>query len=602
MIKKKRQKILIWAGGILAGLILLTMLASKYMAYKFKPMIKEQIRESVLKSTDSLYHIEFSSLRINMITANAALTDVRVVPDMRIYKKLVGLRKAPNNIYQVRLEKLVIRNFHLLRLLKHRKLDINELLLDNPSVLMVNRQFSFNDDRKPQPKKSPYDYISAYLKEFRIKTINFKNIRFKYVNNNLDKPVVDSVKNMNIQLKDFLVDETSAKDKTRLYLLKDIAINLNDYTFATPDSMYYIKLNQLDFAVSSGKLNIKRFALLPRYEEMKFAERLGYSKARYHIQMSDISLDGIDLPLYILKQELFAKEMTVANGAIQIFNNRLIPKRKDGLGGRFPQQLLEHAKGKVNIHKLILNKVDISYAEFSEKTHRKGIVTFENTSGTLSNVTNVERDVAKNPVMTADLTTHLMGKGRLYVLFKFDLLDKDAAFSYSGMLDAMEGRVLNRVTKPLGLIRIKSGHVKKLGFNITANKKRATGTMQFEYNDLSVALLKKDTLADRLVKNGLMSILANAMIINASNPGLDGKFVKADIDYERKPESSFFNFVWKTLFQGVKHSIGMTKEKEQKIRQQIARFVQMKHDREVRQSRREKRRAERARAESKKPH
>ncbi|SHF64339.1 AsmA family protein [Pedobacter caeni] len=602
MIEKslKRKKILIWTGGIILILVLGISLTSRYFANKFKPLIKEQIKELVLRSTDSLYHIEFSSIRINLLTANASLTDVKVVPDTQIFKKLIALKKAPNNIYYVQLEKLGIRNFHLFRLLQERKLNISQLRLDNPNVVMINKQFDFNEDKLPQPNQSPYDYISAYLKEFSIHTIDFNNIRFKYINNNKTKPEVDSVKNLNITLKDYLIDPHSATDKSRLYLLKDVQINLNNYTFATPDSLYHLNLHQLDFSAASGKLNIKRFSLIPRLDEMRFGQVLGYSKDRYEILMSDISLEGINLPLYILKQELFAKEMNIANGSVAVFNNNALPKKETEKIGRYPHQLLQKVKGKMHISQLNLNNVNISYSVFDRDSRQKGTISFENTSGGFSNVTNMPKYKEKNPFMTASLTSYMMGKGKLDVNFKFDLNAKDGAFSYAGVLGHLEGRSLNRITRPLGMVEIKSGEVKKLEFNIEANDSIAKGLMKFQYNDLSVNLLKREEGEDRLVRQGWMSFLANAIVLNPNNPDKSGIMITAPIQEVRKKNGSFFHFIWRTLLQGIKHSVGVTEAKQQKIKTQIARFGQMKIDREARQARREKRRLLREKAEARK--
>ncbi|WP_316822178.1 hypothetical protein [Pedobacter gandavensis] len=587
---RKHKKLLLRIGLGLLLLVLIMSLASRYLAYKFKPVVKAQIKELVLKTTDSLYHIEFSGIRMNLLTANASLTGVKVVPDQRIFKKLIALKKAPNNIYHLELDKLEIRNFHLYTFLRERKLDITELRLDHPDVVMLNQQFDFNEDKPPMPNSSAFDYISPYLKELAIHTINFNDISFKYINNNAEKPQEASVKNLNITLKDYLIDPHSSVDKTRLYLLKEVIIKLNNYTYATPDSLYHIRLNQLDFSSSTGKLNIQSLGVVPRYTEMEFGKSLGYAKDRYQIQMSDLKLEGINLPLYILKQELFAREMTIANGSIKVFNNKALPELIRERTGRFPHQLLQRVNGKLNIQKLNLSNVDISYSEYDNDSQQKGTITFENTAGSFNNVTNMPKDKAKNPWMTADLTTYLMGRGRLDVGFKFNLEAKDGAFSYSGMLGNMDGRALNRITRPLGMIAIKSGEVKRMEFHIDANDQVAKGLMKFEYNDLSVNLLKKEKGENRLVRQGWMSFLANAIILNPNNPSKEGQLVTAKIQEKRAKEGSFFHFIWKSLFQGIKYSVGVTEEKEQKIKTQIARFEQIKHDREARQARREKRR------------
>lgn len=583
----KKYIILKWFAAALLSVALLLTAVTWYLSVKLKPIVTAELKELVLKATDKLYRIEFSAVNTNVLTGFSSLSDVEIIPDTAVYQKMITLKTAPNNLYHVKLKKLAVRNFHPFRLWRQKKLNIDLLLFDNAFIEMTNRQFDFNEEKPPRPKRSPYDYISKYLQEMRIRTIDFKNASFKYVdNNNPAKPEIDAVDNLNITLRDWLIDAHSATDKSRLYLLKDVIIDLKDYTYATPDSLYYIKLNQLDFTASSGRLNIRSFMLEPRYPEKLFGSTQGYALDRYSMQLSNIGFTGINLPLYVLRKELFAKEMNIANGYLNVVNNNVLPKRVVDKTGQYPHQLLQKAKGKLNIEKLNLKDIDISYAEFDKDGKNKGIITFERTWGIISNLTNVEKARAKNPFMVADLTSYVMGSGKLDVNFKFNLMAKDGAFSYSGILANMEGKALNRITRPLGLVKVNSGYIKKLTFNIDANDKVARGNVSFAYNDLSVGLLKKVKGEDRLVKQGLMSFLANAMIINSDNPNAAGIFITAPVFNERIKTASFFNFIWKTLFQGVKHSVGLTPLKEQKIKDQIAKFEKRKTDRQERLKRR----------------
>ena len=591
---RKSYNSLKWVLGILLFGILLLVAMSWYLSVRLQPLIKTQVRAMVLNATDSLYRIEFSDVSTNFITGSAALNDVTITPDTLVYKKLAALKKAPNNIYYIQLKKLMVKNFHPWKALRYRKLQIDVLLFDNPDILMVNKQFDFNESKREFPDKSPYDYISDYLRELTVKTIDFKNISFKYQNNNVRVPEIDSVKNLNITFKNWLIDQNSAKDKSRFYLLKDIVINLNNYSFATPDSLYHLNVNELNFSASTGKLNIKSFSVVPRYNEMQFGAVAGFAQDRFNIEMSDMSLEGIDLPLYVRKQELYAKEMNISNGFVEVFNNNSLPKKTIIKTGKYPHQLLQKLKGLITIRQLNLSNVDISYAEFDEDSKQKGKITFERTSGRITNVTNSPKVKTANSYMFAHLSSYMMGQGKLDVNFRFDLNAPDGAFMYSGVLGAMDGEVLNRITKPLGMVEVKSGKVKQLDFDIEANDRIATGNVNFAYNNLSVALLKKDSTQNRLVKQGLMSFLANAMIINSDNPGPNGILLTAPIRHERIETASFFNFIWKTLFQGIKYSVGVTPQKERKIKSQIARFEQIKSDRDKRRAERQKRKASRA--------
>ena len=81
--------------------------------------------------------------------------------------------------------------------------------------------------------------------------------------------------------------------------------------------------------------------------------------------------------------------------------------------------------------------------------------------------------------------------------------------------------------------------------------------------------------------------MANALIINSDNPSANGKFIAAKINYKRQPTASFFSFIWRSLFQGAKYSVGVTPQKEAEINAQIAKFEKMITDRDERRMRRQ---------------
>ncbi|MGY4383645.1 hypothetical protein ACVWYN_000664 [Pedobacter sp. UYP24] len=593
MQKKIRNKYstLRWVLGIISLILIFVFFMSLYFSNKLRPVVQHELKSLIINATDSLYTIEFSNLSLNLLTQRATLKDVKLIPDTNIFKKLIRLKKAPNNIYSIELKKLSINNFNPKRLFKYRKLNIERLLFENPDVVMVNQQFDFNENSPSYLQKSPYDYISKYLKGLKIDAIEFKNIRFKYIHNSPGVKEVDSIDNLNITLKNWVIDKDSDKDPTRLYALQDIIINLNDYKYATPDSLYHISLNRLNFSSSKGKLNINSFSVIPRYDEMNFAKVAGNSKERYHIEMSNIDLDGINFPLYIRKQELYATQMNISNGTIDVFNNNSLPANIKIKNGKYPHQLLQQVRAPLTVKILTLKDVNISYAEYDRDSKQKGRITFEKTSGSISNISNVDKIKQKNPYLFANMTTYMMGKGKLDVNFRFDLLESNGQFSYQGTLGAMDGRALNNVTKPLGMVEIKRGKVKRLDFDIKANDQTAKGTLKFAYNDLSVALMKREEKDNKLVRQGWISLLANAMVINSDNPGRKGVMVEAPVYYQRPDTASFFSFIWRTLFSGIKYSVGLTPQKEKEITVQVQRFEQIKIDREKRKLERAKRRA-----------
>lgn len=588
----KNHQLIKWMLMSGTALVIVVGTFAVYLNFRLKPILALQIKELVAGATQNLYHIEFSGITLNCLTGDASLRNVKLVPDTAVLKTLTLKKTAPNNIYYIQLKKLSVINVHPWKVYRHKRLHIDQIEVNHSRVTMVNRQYDFNENKPPRPAVSPYQMVSKFLKEVRIGNIAFKDASFKYIDRNKTLPTTDSIQHLNITLVDWLIDEHSAEDTSRFYLLKDIVLQLNDWQLASPDSLYHVQANGMKFTASTGALDVKRLSLVPRYAEMEFGKMPGSNRERFGLELRDLNFKGIDLPLYVKRQELMAKEMNVNSGRIAVFYNSEILKPEKPVKPLDPHQLLQTLPAKMTIRKLNLSNFDIQYTEYNPESRQKGKVTFERSSGTITNITNVAREKARNPLMEAKIRTYLMGQGELETTFRFDLNAKDGAFDYTGTLYGFNGTALNAVTKALGKVHIKSGMVKKLHFEISANEKKALGKLEFNYKDLAIAVLKKEENMPWYSRQGLLSFLANQMIIKPNNPDHLGLSTIVKIDYQRKEANSFFSFVWKTLFQGIRYSVGVTPEKEALMKAHIARFEKMKEEREKRRAAREKRKAQ----------
>lgn len=570
---RKKIKVLFWIGIIW---LIVSILFAWFLSLKLKPIVQNQLSEVLKKATNQLYHIDFNKVYINPLTGYASLSEVKIQADTSVYNKLIQHEKAPNNLYQIRLNTLSIKHFHPLRLFFTKRLMIEELLFDKAHITMINKILDFNKEKNALPDESPYTYIKPFLKDLNIKKISFNNSAFKYINKNTDTIKIDTVANITIKLSDWLLNPQSVKDSTRFFLLKDAYIYVNNYRFATPDSMYYLKTSQFEYTASTQNLQLKEFTLEPRYSEKEFSKANGYARDRFSILLNNLNLKGVSLVSYLRKGELKADTLNISDGSLSVYNDNIYPKKIEDKTGNFPHQLLQKINIPLSIKQINVQNLNISYAEYNIRSQQRGYINFTNTSGIIQNVTNEEKQKEINPIITADLQSYLMEQGKLNVQFKFDMLASKADFSYKGKLQKMDGKQLNYITRPLALVHVKNCVIDHLAFDIKANEDKAVGSFEFRYHNLAVGLLRMNDSQENLQRQSLLSLLTNAVIIKGNNPDNDGKITTTEINYQRNPNASFFNFIWRSLFMGVKHTIGFSEQREKEIKKYIKQFNGLK--------------------------
>jgi hypothetical protein len=202
-----------------------------------------------------------------------------------------------------------------------------------------------------------------------------------------------------------------------------------------------------------------------------------------------------------------------------------------------------------------LNKADITYTEKQENTDSTGVIAFANSTITISNMTNLPEVIKENSELNIAFQSNILRQIPIKGNFIFTLNSKDGQFRANGNTGGFNAEILNKVTIPMALIKIKSGKINSLNFNFTGNNTSAKGTVVMKYNDLKVDVLKRDKNTNDIKKRGLVSLVANVIVKN-DNP-LEGTLREVTPEYERNIYKSFFNLIWKTLFAGMKETVGI---------------------------------------------
>lgn len=564
---------------------------------KWKPLLQAKLKELVLRSSDSLYHIEYSDFDLNLANGNATLSDFKLVPDSSVYQKLIANHKAPDNLFNLSVKKLTIKNVGAKKAYQDKILIIDDITIDKPELTVINKRYSFNDTVKVGKPKTPYQIIEKVFKQLRIDSISLKDISLNYINKNGPVTKQTALKHLDINISKIQIDSAAALDSSRFYYTRGVDITLHDYAIKTPDSMYYAGLKKIYFSTAKREIILDGVNFTPRYNHAEFYRRIGTSADIFTLKFKQIAITDIDLQRFLRDQKLYAGTMDIDKANVQIFSNSNYKGKKTSKIGKDPHQALQKVALDMKLSKLNLTHSNIIYSELDATTQQTGIITFNNTTGHFFNVTNDPDVKKKNPFMIARINTHFMNAGPLQVNFRFNLNAKDGAFNYSGTLGKFDGRILDKLVKPLAMVHVKSADVQRLSFNVNANNYGGKGHLEFYYKNLNVELLKKVDGQPQLQTQGFISKVANALIIENDNPDNTGVFRPGPINLKREPTVSFFSFLYKGLLDGLKPSVGFSKKTEgtvnkvvDKVSTLMDKFNKFKADRKQRKLERQARR------------
>jgi len=572
---------------------------------KWKPLLQQQLKDMVLNSSDSLYRIEYSDFDLNLSSGNATLSDFKLIPDSAVYEKLVALKKAPDNIFILGVKKLTIKNVGAKKAWQEKILEISHIGIDKPSLTIINKRYAFNDTVKVGKPKTPYQIIKKVFKRLKIDSIALNDISVNYINKSNPVTKQTALKHLDISISNILIDSLSAIDTSRFYYTKGVNVTLHDYKIATPSGLYDVGLKQIYFSTADRKIVLDKVSLTPRYAYKEFYRKNGPGDI-FTLKFDQIAISDIDLQRFLRDQKLYAGTMDVNKADVQIYNNSNYKGKKTSKIGKDPHQSLQKVALDMRLTRLNIKNTNIKYSETDATTGYTGIIAFSNTNGHILNVTNDADAKKKNPFMVARINTRFMDVAPLQVNFKFNLTAKNGAFNYSGTLGKFDGKVLDKLVKPLALVHVKSADVQRLTFNVDANNYYGKGNLKFYYKNLNVELLKKVDGQRELQTQGFISKIANSLIIENDNPDKKGNFRPGPIDLKREPTVSFFSFLYKGLLDGLKPSVGFTEKTENNVNKVVEKvggiidgFNKFKENRRLRREERQKKRQAEKEAEEK---
>lgn len=554
-----------WIIGIVAGLLVIVAVGAWYLSRHWKPILDAQIKETIISATDSLYLIAYDGLDFSLITGNASIKNLRLTADTNRYAELVQLEQAPDNIYNIRIANLRIRQFHPRRILSDRKLNIEGIIIDTPTVHIVSEYHAYNDTvTTKRDMRTLYQRISGLLNEVSVAAIQLNNIQFKFSKKTDSTVNETALKNLNVQVRDILVDSLSQFDSTRFYHTRAIDIEMPGFRYETPDSFYYVSFDRLQIATLYKQVKLTGLKYAPRISREEFYKRKQRATDMAVMAFPMIRLEDIDLQQFVKNQKIHAGSLHIDSGTVAISNDLRYPKHPTNKIGKSPHQLLMKLKQPIKLDSLLLNNIAISYSEVSRKYKKEGKITFDRVNGVFRNVTNDTLSLLHNSTMAADITAYLMNTGKLDVAFTFDLLDDKGGHTYKGKLGPMNGQSLNRIITPLLNAEVARANIRGVRFDVKADDHRSRGSLRFDYDNMRLNLLTTDEDGKKMSMKAV-SFLANSFIINDSNPDANGQYHTGRINYARPQTYSFFKTLWQSLLQGIKECAGISPEREQRL-------------------------------------
>ncbi len=360
--------------------------------------------------------------------------------------------------------------------------------------------------------------------------------------------------NIAIKINEVKADEIIDVQKHPLDFSNEAEISCRKIAIKSDDGFYKFSFQNIVLNSLRKQLNIASYSIKSFFGEKAFADKAHFQKDRYNVLLQGIALKGIDMK-NLIDKKIIASDLVINKVDAKIYRDLQKPLSGKSKVGNYPSQMLEKIDVPINIGKAILRNAYVEYREKEALSDSIGTVKFTESTININNITNVPEEIKKNNQLKIAFEARALGTIPIKGSFTFTLHSQEGKFKADGHIPSFDAHLLNKISVPMALMRINTGTIDALDFNFTGNNVEAGGKMVMKYSDLKVDVLKHDKQTNKIKKKGLISLLANIIVKN-DNPR-NGNLREVNPHFDRDVQKSFFNLVWKTMFTGMKKTLGI---------------------------------------------
>lgn len=537
--KHKALRIILISVGVL---ILILGCVAWYFASNYEKLIKKRLPIWVAKATDSMYNVSVEDINISLFTRSVTIRNAQFWPDSTEAGKKRMKNAGIGTSFVLNVAEIRASGVNWEQIVAEKEIDCNNLEIYKPQlqITMVNADSVADTARKE--KKQKIEKISFGL-------IAFINPEITLINKKDSVVATYTLAGGRTDVHNWVFDPQQPKQKGNILYSEYITSQVDTIYFKTKDGIYNITAADINISSKDQTATAKNFRVHTPLSKEEFHKRIGHQKDIYSVHFPTIEIEGLELNQLIDSGAIIIDNAKLDHSSVEIFHSRMPPPDPNSKMGNYPNQLIQKLPFPLYLKQVTISSGHFKYTEVSNVTRLAGSFHIEQMHGTVTNATNMPEHLAKSTSCIADLKGKFMNKSDMAAVFNFSLTDEAGAFDVRGTHTNLDASQLDAIAKALGNISIDKVYISKIDFHVTGNENEGRANITMLYRDLKVKLLDaKD--GDTSDEKSTISLLADALLIHDNNP-MPGQAVREGVSYQkRNPYASFFNLIWKCIFEG----------------------------------------------------
>ncbi|HWB90982.1 MAG TPA: hypothetical protein VG605_04000 [Puia sp.] len=535
---------------LLSALAAIVLLVVAWQFYKYY-FVHRKIARVLEEKTRGLYILHYDHLAFDEVAGMLHVENIDLRPDTAVYRQLVRENKEPHMLLQLQVDSLDITGVKTPRGLLAKELEGEKVEVSGARIRIMVQQFK-KDSSVYNPAPDLKRQLLGRLLKIAIDSVQIKDATVLVGSLDSSETYFRGNK-VSLLLSHLFIDSSARQDSTAILFSRDLALGCKALELPAGNKKYTVGVDSLRFTSTDNTLRVAQVKIEPRLSEAAFAASFPRQKDRYDFLLKNIALCHLDRKA-LWRKTIRADSLVIGESAFRVYRDISRPPDTTSKVGKYPQQQLMRLPFPLSIDKIVFTHSYIEYKEKNARSHSAGKVQFHDVRATIRHVTNRRSDLHNDRRCIVDFHARFLDKAPVNARLVMFLKDPKGRFTIDGGFGSLDARSLNPLTEPMGLTRLDHGQINHLKFAIRGTDSAGDGQVILSYRDVKVSMLKKDQDRAGFDKKRLASFFANLMVKNSSGPANRGP---EEVHFQRILNKSMFNLIWKTLFTGIKKSIGM---------------------------------------------
>lgn len=366
-------------------------------ALDLRPLFINRLKQLVAKTSNDVYDLSVGDMKIDILASTASFQNVVLKPDKKRADSLNRLGLAPAEIFSFSFENLQVEGVNFDDAITSKTMDYKRVKLTNPVFEIFRRA---NDT-----KEVTENFTQRFLKEMQKLSVQSLVVEGgKIIIHNKTKSTV--LKDVNINMKDILIDSATRTDPTRFLFAKKASLGFKDYKALTANGQYTLAIGKVNVEAPAQTLTLADFSLSSPLNKKEFSSRHKFAKEYYQLSFPSITMSAVNWWSLLNEEEVIAQEINIPGGRVSMYLDRSRPPTSKM--GNFPAQLLMKLPIKISIDRLKVSGLDFSYEEFNPISQQSGTIVMNDIFMNIANVSNM--NVKRSKPVTVDGKALLMGQ------------------------------------------------------------------------------------------------------------------------------------------------------------------------------------------------